>query len=54
MDLKALDNIPPWDWPANTAETLVSVLRDKQAAESDRVPGYRDGGRFHRGQRGIG
>jgi hypothetical protein len=37
MDLKALSNTPPWDWPADTAETLVSVLRDKQAARPDRV-----------------
>jgi hypothetical protein len=37
MDLKALNNTPPWYWPADTAETLVSVLRDKQAAEPDRV-----------------
>lgn len=37
MDLKALKNIPPWDWPEDTAEKLVSVLRDEQAAEPDRV-----------------
>jgi hypothetical protein len=37
MDLKALKNIPPWDWPKDTAEKLVSVLRDEQAAERDRV-----------------
>ena len=37
MDLKALNDTPPWDWPADTAETLVSVLRDEQAAEPDRV-----------------
>jgi hypothetical protein len=37
MDLKTLNNTPPWDWPAGTAETLVSVLRDRQATEPDRV-----------------
>jgi hypothetical protein len=37
MDLKALRNIPPWDWPEDTAEKLVSVLRDEQAAEPDHV-----------------
>jgi hypothetical protein len=37
MDLKALKNTPPWDWPEDTAEKLVSVLRDEQAAEPDRV-----------------
>src|SRR5260370_20224136 len=37
MDMKALKNPPPWDWPEGTPEKLVSVLRDKQAAEPDRV-----------------
>jgi uncharacterized protein (UPF0147 family) len=37
MDMKALKNTPPWDWPEGTPEKLVSVLRDKQAAEPDRV-----------------
>lgn len=37
MDLKALQDTPPWDRPADMAEKLVGVLRDEQAAESDRV-----------------
>src|SRR5271167_2664009 len=37
MDLKALKDTPPWDWPAGTAEKLVNVLRDEQATVSDRV-----------------
>jgi hypothetical protein len=37
MDLKTLKNTPPWDWPEDTAEKLVSVLRDDQAAAPDRV-----------------
>ena len=37
MDLKALKDTPPWDWPAGTAEKLVNVLRDEQAIESDRL-----------------
>ena len=37
MDLKALKDTPPWDWPARTAEKLVNVLRDEQALESDRL-----------------
>ena len=37
MDLKVLKDTPPWDWPEGTAEKLVSVLRNKQAAEPDRV-----------------
>jgi hypothetical protein len=37
MDLKALKDTPPWDWPEGTAEKLVSILRDEQAAKPDRV-----------------
>jgi len=37
MDLKTLKDTPPWDWPDGTAEKLVSVLRDEQAAEPARV-----------------
>jgi hypothetical protein len=37
MDLKALKDTPPWDWPDGTAERLVSILRNEQAAEPDRV-----------------
>jgi hypothetical protein len=37
MDLKALNDTPPWDWPAGTAERLVNVLRDEQATKSDRL-----------------
>jgi len=37
MDLKALKDTPPWDWPAGMAEKLANVLRDQQATESDRL-----------------
>jgi uncharacterized protein (UPF0147 family) len=37
MDLKALKDTPPWDWPAGMAEKLANVLRDQQAIESDRL-----------------
>jgi uncharacterized protein (UPF0147 family) len=37
MDLQALKDTPPWDWPEGTAEKLLSVLRDQQATEPDRV-----------------
>lgn len=37
MDLQALKDAPPWDWPEGTAEKLLSVLRDEQATEPDRV-----------------
>src|SRR5438034_4181626 len=37
MDLQALKDTPPWDWPEGTAEKLLSVLRDEQATEPDRI-----------------
>jgi uncharacterized protein (UPF0147 family) len=37
MDLKALKDTPPWDWPAGTVEKLLNVLGDEQAIESDRL-----------------
>ena len=46
MDLKALKDTPPWDWPEGTPEKLLSVVRDKQAAEPDRVPAMEMAGDF--------
>ena len=37
MDLKSLKDIPPWDWPAGAGAMFLDVLRDGQAAESDRL-----------------
>lgn len=37
MDLKLLQEVPPWEWPENTAEVLLGILLDGQAAEPDRV-----------------
>ena len=37
MDLKALKDTPPWDWPAGMAEKLANVVRDQQAIGSDRL-----------------
>jgi len=37
MDLKLLQEVPPWEWPENTAEVLLGILQDGQASESDRV-----------------
>lgn len=37
MNLQALKDAPPWDWPEGTAEKLLSVLRDEQATQPDRV-----------------
>jgi hypothetical protein len=35
MDLKALKDTPPWDWPEDTAEQLLAVLADEDASEPD-------------------
>ena len=37
MDLKLLASIPPWEWPPNGGITLLAVLGDRQAAESEQL-----------------
>ncbi len=37
MDLQALYDTAPWDWPEETSKFLMSVLRDERASESDAV-----------------
>lgn len=37
MDLKTLEDIPPWDWPEGTNMMLLGVLSDARAEESDRL-----------------
>lgn len=37
MDVKALKDIPPWDWPEGTGKIFLDILRDGQAAETDRL-----------------
>ena len=37
MDLKALKDTPPWDWPKDTGKILFDILRDDQSAEPDRL-----------------
>src|SRR5260370_12807093 len=37
MDLNILKDTPPWDWPEDTAEMLMEILRDRRRAASDRV-----------------
>ncbi len=37
MDLNILRDIPPWEWPENTAEMLLGILDDDHAEVSDRV-----------------
>jgi hypothetical protein len=36
MDLKTLGIIPPWEWPEDAAETILKVLQDIRAGETDR------------------
>ena len=35
MDLRTLKDTPPWDWPNGTGKTLLDILRDDRASESD-------------------
>ena len=37
MNVKALRDIPPWDWPDGTGQMLLDILRDDQAAPGDRL-----------------
>ena len=37
MKLETLKDTPPWDWPQGTGAALLDILRDGQAAESDRI-----------------
>jgi hypothetical protein len=37
MDLRLLQDIPPWEWPEDTGKTLLGILLDDQAPEPDRV-----------------
>lgn len=36
MDLKTLNDTPPWDWPADTRDKFLAVLSDPKAHDSDR------------------
>jgi len=37
MDLKALSDMPPWEWPEGAGNVLLDTLRDQGANESDRL-----------------
>ncbi len=37
QELERLDSAPPWEWPRNTAQTLLRILRDKQSPLDDRI-----------------
>ena len=37
MELKVLENLPPWEWPEGTDKMLLGILRDNQKDKSDRL-----------------
>jgi hypothetical protein len=37
MDLKILQDTPPWDWPGDAGKIFQKVLKDGRASESDRL-----------------
>jgi hypothetical protein len=37
MQLKALLDTPPWDWPSDTGKTFLEILTDRRAKASDRL-----------------
>lgn len=37
MELKVLENLPPWEWPEGTDKMLLGTLRDNQKDKSDRL-----------------
>jgi hypothetical protein len=37
IDLKILQNTPPWDWPKTAGKTFEAVLMDRDAPEADRL-----------------
>ena len=37
MELKILEDLPPWEWPEGTDKMLLEVLCDNQKDKSDRL-----------------
>jgi len=37
MDLKTLQEIPPWEWPEGAGKMFLGILRDEKADESERL-----------------
>ena len=37
MDLKVLEETPPWEWPQGTDEMLLGILRDNRKDKTDRL-----------------
>jgi len=37
LNLKKLKNAPPWDWPANASDIVISALSNRKASKADRL-----------------
>jgi len=37
MNLKTLQDIPPWGWPEGAGKMFLGILRDEKADESERL-----------------
>jgi hypothetical protein len=37
MDLKTLDDTPPWEWPEGVDKMLLEILRDERIDQSERL-----------------
>src|SRR5271155_679174 len=46
IDLKALRDTPPWDWPRDAGQRFHQVLTDSRAGESDRLMAAKLAGNF--------
>ena len=46
VDLKALENTPPWEWPKDAGSVIVETLVDRSAPESERVVAAELGGEY--------
>jgi hypothetical protein len=46
MDIKKLRDTPPWDWPRDTAQTILGILRNDGAEASERLLAAQYGGDF--------
>jgi hypothetical protein len=46
MNIKALKDIPPWQWPKDAAKIILGVLLNDQADASDRLLAAELGGDF--------
>jgi hypothetical protein len=44
MDLHQLQSLPPWEWPEDARDAVLSVLRDEGASDDDRVVAAELGG----------